>query len=72
MNDKALANLSSWVPSIFPSAKYQPGTGAFRIGSKALGRNLEEDLAFAPDGIKDFGIADMGDANKGSEQLSTS
>ena len=65
VNDKALANLSSWVPSIFPSAKYQPTTAGFRIGSKALGRNLEEDLAFTPAGIKDFGIADMGDANEG-------
>ena len=65
VNDKALANLSSWVPSIFPSAIYQPTTAGFRIGSKALGRNLEEDLAFTPAGIKDFGIADMGDANQG-------
>ncbi len=65
MNDKALANLSAWVPAIFPTAKFQPGTGGLRVSSKALGRNLQEDLAFTAEGIKDFGIADQGDPNEG-------
>ena len=66
MNDKALANLSAWVPAIFPTAKFQPGTGCgLRVSSKALGRNLQEDLAFTAEGIKDFGIADQGDPNEG-------
>ena len=65
VNEKALAKLSAWVPSIFATAKHQPGTNGYRVRSKDLGRSLEEDLAFTPDGIKDFGVADMGDANEG-------
>src|SRR5690606_38521339 len=65
VNSKAIASLASWVPAIFPSARHQPGTGAFRVSSKALGRNLQEDLSLAPDGIVDFGIHDMGDAREG-------
>ena len=65
VNDLALANLGSWVMTIFPDAKFQMGTGAYRVSSKALGRDLEEDLSLSPDGIKDFGIHDMGDARAG-------
>lgn len=65
VNDAALANLSAWVPSLFPSAKYQAGTGAYRVSSKALGRRLQEDLSIAPNGIVDFGVADMGDPRAG-------
>jgi hypothetical protein len=53
--DAALANLDAWVPAIFPEASYQPGTGAYRIKSSQLGRNLQEDLAIHPDGITDWG-----------------
>ena len=52
----ALADLGAWVPDLFGAdAVYQPGTGAWRISSAALGRNLEEDLSIAPNGIQDFG-----------------
>ena len=60
-NELALANLSSWVPEIFgDDAVLQKGTGAYRISSKALGRNLEEDLSISPKGITDWGLDDQG------------
>ena len=65
VNHRALKCLSLWVPSIFPSAKFQQSTGAFRITSRDLGRDLEEDLSIAPNGIVDFGVADMGDPRDG-------
>jgi hypothetical protein len=61
----ALRNLAAWVPAIFPRARPQSGTGAYRISSKALGRDLEEDLSIAPNGIVDFGVHDMGDPREG-------
>jgi hypothetical protein len=65
VNDKALKLLGMWVPELCPGAKYQASTGAYRVSSKSLGRTLQEDLSFHPDGIKDHGVADMGDANQG-------
>ncbi|MBB3774047.1 hypothetical protein FHS55_004702 [Angulomicrobium tetraedrale] len=65
VNDAALANLSSWVPSIFPAARTSAGTGGYRITSRMLGRNLQEDLSITPQGITDWGVADMGDAREG-------
>lgn len=65
INDLALARLAAWVPAIFPGARHQPGTGAYRIKSRQLGRALQEDLSLAPTGIVDFGVADMGDARHG-------
>jgi hypothetical protein len=61
----AFANLKAWVPELFPNAVFYPGTGAWRISSKDLGRDLEEDLSIHPEGIKDFGVADQGDATEG-------
>ena len=55
VKDAALANLDAWVPAIFPEASYQPGTGAYRIKSSQLGRDLQEDLSIHPDGITDWG-----------------
>lgn len=51
----ALAHLDRWVPVLFPRAAFQPGTGAWRVSSRDLGRDLEEDLSIAPSGIQDFG-----------------
>ena len=66
VNTRALECLSLWVPAIFgASARFQPGTGSYRVSSKALGRNLQEDLSIAPTGIVDFGTHDMGDARDG-------
>ena len=49
VNDIAFQNLDAWVPDIFGSAaEYQPSTGAWRISSEALGRDLEEDLSISP------------------------
>jgi len=65
-NDLALRNTGAWVPAVFGgAAHFQTGTGAWRISSKELGRNLEEDLSIAPTGIVDFGVHDMGDARQG-------
>ena len=54
------------MPDIFGSAAvYQPNTGAHRISSEFLGRDLEEDLSISPLGAKDWGVWDIGDANLG-------
>ena len=66
VNDHAMKSLGSWVPAVFGSAAVpQQGTGAWRVSSHSLGRNLEEDLSIAPTGIVDFGVHDMGDARQG-------
>jgi hypothetical protein len=66
LNTLALKHLDKWVPALFGDAAiYQPGTGAYRVSSKALGRDLEEDLSIHPKGIKDWGVADQGDAHQG-------
>lgn len=65
VNESALARLDDWVGALFPGARHQPGTGAYRVSSRQLGRNLQEDLSIAPTGIVDFGVADMGDPRGG-------
>ncbi len=65
MNEAALARLGQWVPGLFPRARYQPGTGGYRVSSRDLGRRLQEDLSLSPEGIVDFGVHDMGDARQG-------
>jgi hypothetical protein len=66
VNTTALQNSSRWVPDLFGStAELQPGTGAWRVSSRNLGRNLQEDLSIAPSGIVDFGVADQGDPRLG-------
>ncbi|MCB4767842.1 bifunctional DNA primase/polymerase [Ancylobacter sp. Lp-2] len=55
VNTAALGNLEAWVPTLFPSARRESGTGAWRVTSKDLGRAFEEDVSIHPDGIQDFG-----------------
>ena len=56
VNAAALADIGAWLPSIFPRAEHQPGTGAWRVTSADLGRDLEEDLSIHPvEGGQDFG-----------------
>jgi AAA domain len=64
INDEAMANFERWVPKLFPAA-VKTANGGYRVSSKALGRDLQEDLSIAPEGICDFGVADMGDAREG-------
>lgn len=55
-NSLALNNLGRWVQPLFgDAARYQPETKAYRIRSKDLNRNHEEDLSLHPTGIYDFG-----------------
>src|SRR4029450_620786 len=62
VNDIAFRHLGACVPEIFGrAAEYHPNPGAWRISSKALGRELEEDLSIHPDGVTDFGVWDIGD-----------
>jgi hypothetical protein len=65
LNSIALANLDKWVPVAFPEATRRGEDKGWRVSSTALGRDLEEDLSFAPNGIKDFGVHDIGDERKG-------
>jgi len=55
VNDAALSNMDAWVPTLFPYAKKESGTGAWRVPSADLGRSLEEDISIHADGIQDFG-----------------
>jgi archaellum biogenesis ATPase FlaH len=72
VNEMALQRCGDWVPDIFGSAaKYQPATGAWRVSSRFLGRDLEEDLSISPLGIKDWGVADMGDPRGGARTAIT-
>jgi hypothetical protein len=64
LNSAALGNLAAWVPEIFPTARKYHGDG-FRVKSKNLGRKLQEDISFTRDGIKDFGVHDLGDPRAG-------
>lgn len=55
VNDQALQALHRWVPVALPGARpWRDGYG-YRVTSKALGRDLEEDLQLTPDGVMDFG-----------------
>lgn len=63
VNEQAMQALQAWVPSLFPAAI--PKGQGYRVTSKSLGRDLQEDLSIMPAGIKDFGVADMGDARAG-------
>lgn len=66
VNNRALGNLTSWVPALFgAAATYQAGTNGYRISSRTLGRNLQEDLSITPLGTKDWGVHDMGDPRDG-------
>ena len=55
VNAAALFDLSGWVPKLFTQAIHQPGTDGWRVTSRHLSRDLEEDLSFHPSGITDFG-----------------
>jgi hypothetical protein len=70
LNTLALTNLSKWVPDLLGDiAKFQQGTGAYRIKGAAMGGKLvaalgrdsevtyEEDLSIHPSGIIDYGVA---------------
>ena len=65
----ATMNDVTWFRDLFPAATFQPGTGGWRVKSKYLGRNLEEDISITPGaangGIVDFGVHDMGDKRLG-------
>jgi hypothetical protein len=55
VNAAALGDIGAWARLLFPRARFEPGTGAWRVSSKDLGRNLEEDISIHPDGVRDFG-----------------
>jgi hypothetical protein len=63
VNKLAMEHLPEWVGELFPAARaYQTG---FRVASKDLGRDLEEDISILPAGIVDFGVHDLGDERQG-------
>jgi len=64
VNALAMKSFAAWVPELFPDAQ-QYKQGGYRISSASLGRLLEEDISIVPEGIKDFGVADQGDARDG-------
>ena len=54
VNAAALPLVDLWVPAVFPTAR-KGGNGAWRVTSKDLGRDLQEDLSLRFDGINDYG-----------------
>ncbi|MDX0592403.1 DNA primase [Sinorhizobium medicae] len=56
VNAAALDNTDAWVLSLFSSAHKEAGTGAWRVTSRDLGRDLQEDISIHGDGIQDFGL----------------
>jgi putative DNA primase/helicase len=53
VNADALVNLGAWVPLLLPAAtRWRNG---YRVKSKDMGRDLQEDLQIVPEGIMDFG-----------------
>jgi hypothetical protein len=64
LNSYALGHLERWVPKLFPAAR-RTHEGGYRVSSRALGRDLQEDLSITPGGIVDWGIHDMGDSRQG-------
>lgn len=63
VNQNALERLGQWVPRLFPDAR--PYRNGYRVTSRQLNRDQEEDLGIQPDGIKDFGVHDAGDPKGG-------
>lgn len=57
VNDQALQALDRWVPQALPGARPwgEGGNRGYRVTSKALGRDLQEDLQLTPKGVMDFG-----------------
>lgn len=56
VNRAALDRLDAWVPTLFPKAREEAETKAWRVSSADLGRGLEEDLSIHPQhGGHDFG-----------------
>jgi putative DNA primase/helicase len=53
VNVAAYADLARWVPRVLPMAR--TWRNGYRVTSKDLGRDLEEDLQITPEGIMDFG-----------------
>jgi hypothetical protein len=63
VNQNAMERLGQWVPRLLPDAK--PYRNGYRVTSRNLHRDCEEDLGIHPDGIKDFGVHDAGDPKGG-------
>ncbi len=58
VNDAALQHLGAWVTTLLPAARpYRNAAGGdgYRVTSRDLGRDLQEDLAIMATGINDFG-----------------
>jgi hypothetical protein len=55
VNTAALTGIRTWARYLFPKARFEPGTGAWRVSSKDLGRDFEEDISIHPEGIRDVG-----------------
>ena len=53
VNQLALVNTSKWAPPLFgDKLKFYESSGAYRITSKDLGRDLEEDLSISQLGVR--------------------
>jgi len=64
LNTAARARVHDWVPHLLGSVARPSGEG-YRIASRDIGRDLEEDISIRDGGIKDFGVHDLGDETEG-------
>lgn len=65
VNEAALQSIAAWAPALFVGLELREYHEGYRISSAELGRELQEDLSIVPEGIVDFGVADMGDERQG-------
>jgi hypothetical protein len=65
LNKEAKAKYALWVPKLFEGAYDRGGDKGWRVPPASLGRELQEEISFSPEGIKDFGVYDLGDPLQG-------
>lgn len=65
VNVAAFANPEPWVSVLFGGFAVKAAAGGWRVASRHLLRDLDEDLSIHPGGIRDWGVADMGDPREG-------
>jgi hypothetical protein len=64
LNTTARGRIHDWVPHLLGTVARPSGEG-YRIASRDIGRDLEEDISIRDGGIKDFGVHDLGDETEG-------
>jgi len=64
LNTTARSRIHDWVPNMLGTVARPSGEG-YRIASRDIGRDYEEDISIRDGGVKDFGVHDLGDETEG-------